>query len=990
MMLLLLMAVGSVAFAIPAKREAVTIRQPNGKMLTFVLGGDETVNWAKTIDQYTLVRNQEGFFTYGILDENGDLVASKYLAANANERSAEEIAFLATLPVNLFYSTSQIEQMKLSSPAAMVSDDSKYPSLGTVKLLVILVGFSDLPFTYTNQDFVNLVSQDNYNGTGSVKDYYRDNSDGQFIMDIDVAGPYTLPNPMSYYGGNQGGYHDANIAYFVSHAINAADADVNYADYDNDGDNRVDAIHIIFAGTPESSTGNANEIWPHRSNVANSIIKDGVRFSAYSCSAEKRNSVAMDGIGTICHEFGHVLGFPDFYDTDYDASGGNSYTPGDWDLMASGSYMNNSATPVGLSAMERWIANWFEFDTLTATRENIYLPAINSFDTTVAYYIPLSNSEGFMVENRKKTDWDNYLPGEGMMIYHCDWNKINPWFNSGSNQINVNPNDRGYFVRTASGVESDAETNRAPFPGATGKTNFTDETTPASTLKNGTLTGKPITNIRFENDSVMRFNFMSVLPATITDSVSSSSITSLSALTWGSIVYEPAAAEDAITERGIVWSLSAEDLDNMTEGNITAVPSDSTGRVFSAQLTSLVPSSTIYFKAYATNANGTVYGQRSQFTTLSGLGTIVTRVASNVGNNSATVEANLTSLGDGEFVAKGFTFTTDANENPDIDGNMVYVSTDSELGAFTYTIDTLSEGVRYYYRAYLTTTVGTVYGIKRNFQTTYPAIENNTIGSDQEFCAGGTPALLVGSEPTGGRGNFTYQWQEKKRTGSWYNATQTADQRDYQPESLDDSTYYRRIVISNGLIRDTSNTVLMNVLVSRGGKITKTVGDTINLGATTGTLKLQSYRGTILDWERQIDNQAWESIGNTATTYTETPQTEAMYSYRARVQISTCPEDYSTEVSIYVKDNSSLQDVANDFTFEVSPNPASSYISITTPFANSHTVRIVNTLGQVVYQAENCKSENMRIDLGGLDNGTYFLTVISEDKQSTKQIIVNK
>ena len=139
-MLLLLMAVGSVAFAIPAKREAVTIRQPNGKMLTFVLGGDETVNWAKTIDQYTLVRNQEGFFTYGILDENGDLVASKYLAANANERSAEEIAFLATLPINLFYSTSQIEQMKLSSPAAMVSDDSKYPSLGTVKLLVILVG----------------------------------------------------------------------------------------------------------------------------------------------------------------------------------------------------------------------------------------------------------------------------------------------------------------------------------------------------------------------------------------------------------------------------------------------------------------------------------------------------------------------------------------------------------------------------------------------------------------------------------------------------------------------------------------------------------------------------------------------------------------------------------------------------------------------------------------------------------------------------------
>ncbi len=986
LMLLLMIFIGTTLFAIPANRQAVTIKQPNGKHLTFILGGDENLNWARTIDQYTLVRNSEGFFTYGILDENGDLVASQYLAANAEERSAEERAFLSTLPVRLFYSASQIEERKAHSYAANLGEQTKYPSQGTVKLLVILVGFSDLPFTYTNQDFTNLVSQDNYNGTGSVKDYYRDNSRGQFIMDIDVAGPYTLNNSMAYYGGNNS-YGDQNMPSFVSHSINAADGDVDFSDYDNDGDGKVDAIHIIFAGTPESSTGNANEIWPHRSDVNPNIQKDGVRFGPYSCSAEKRNSVSMDGIGTICHEFGHVLNFPDLYDTDYSSSGGESTTPGDWDLMAGGSYHNNSATPAGLSAFERQIAGWLDFDTLTQSAENIYLPALNNTDTALAYIVPLTSNEFFILEHRQKTRWDAFVPGEGMLIAHCDWNRISRWFDYHYNDINVSPNNRGYFLRPASGAEGTVETNACPFPGSTGKTNFTDDTNPASTLKNGNPTGKPITNIYYENDTVMRFSFMSSLPAVSTDSVVANSITSIVATVWGAIVYEPASTP--ITDRGFVWSVSAEDLDNMTAGNVTSVASTSTDDVFSVQLTGLVPNSTIYYKAYATNTNGTVYGQRQQFTTLSGLGTIITRTASNIGTNYATVEANLTSLGDGEFVAKGFTFTT-ADENPTVDGNMVYVSTDPTLGAFTYTIDTLSEGVRYYYRAYVTTSIGTVYGAKRNFTTTYPEITNNTISDNQTFCTGGTPALLVGSEPEGGRGNFTYQWQQKKRTGSWYDATQTANERDYQPESLEDSTFYRRIVISNGVIKDTSNTVLMNVLVSRGGTLTKVVGDTITLGESTGTLRVGSYRGTLIAWERQMDALGWEELTNTEDTYEETPTSEALYSYRVKVQLSDCPVGYSNTVTIYAKDRSSLQDIDNTLEFSLSPNPASTYLLIDSPEAKAESIIITNVLGQVVYSEGNCELGGKRIDVAGFENGTYFVNIISEGKQSVKQIIINK
>ena len=985
-MLMALISIG--AFAIPANKQAITIRQPNGKTLTFVLSGDEYVNWATTLDQYTLVRNSEGVFTYGVLDANGDLVASKYVASNANERTAEEIAFLATLPVNLFYSESQIELKKQNSPASVPANhDAKYPSIGTVKLLVILAGFSDLPFTYTNQNFVDLVSQDNYDGTGSVKDYYRDNSNGQFVMDIDVVGPYVLPNSMAYYGGNNS-YGDANVDMFVAHALNAADADANFADYDNDNNGYVDAVHIIFAGTPESSTGVANEIWPHRSNVNPNIVKDGKRFGPYSCSAEKRNSVAMDGIGTICHEFGHVLGFPDFYDTDYTGSGGQAVVPGDWDLMSSGSYLNNSATPAGLTGMERHIANWAQPIELTEPADYLYLPAIN--DSAVFYKIDLGNNNEFlMLEHRKKTRWDAYIPGQGMLIYHGQQSRINSWLNNSQNNINVNPNNRGWYIVPASGNEAQTESSYAPFPGASGNTNFTNTTTPANTLMNGTPTDKPITGIQYINDSVITFNYISNLPSVKTDSVSATATTSTTATVWGSITY---AGNGEITERGAVWSLSQSALSNLEQDSITTVASTSTDDVFSVGLTDLERSSIIYYRAYAVTSAGISYGGIKQFSTPSGLGTVLTQQATAIDSIHATLKGRLIAYGEYDFVEKGFVVSSDAENELTLESTWNVSSTDSTIGEYTITVDTLTEGQTYYYKAYVTTTLGTAYGAKRNFTTTFPAIENNVISSNQAFCLGETPQLLTGTEPTGGRGNFTYQWQQKGRTGSWVNATQESTNQNYQPEAITDSTYYRRVVTSNGIIEHISNTVLLDVKISRGGVISENISnDTINLGEATGQLKLNNYRGTIIDWERSIDNQAWESLGFNERNYPgETPTTEATYTYRVLVQIDQCPSEYSAEKAIYVKDNSSLEDVANLFEFSVLPNPTAGQITITSEEAQADVIVITNVLGQEILKETNCTINGKVINLDAFESGVYFLNIKQGNKQSTKQIILKK
>lgn len=992
MMLLVLMAFISIgAFAIPANKQAVTVRQPNGKTLTFVLGGDENVNWARTLDQYTLVRNSEGVFTYGVLNENGDLVASKYIAANANERTAEEIAFLATLPVNLFYSDSQIELKKQNSPASRIdASEAKYPSIGTVKLLVILVGFSDLPFTYTNQNFVDLVSQDNYNGTGSVKDYYKDNSDEQFIMDIDVAGPYTLPNTMAYYGGNNSYGSDQNMDYFVRHAIDAANPDVDFSDYDNDNDGRVDAIHIIFAGTPESSTGVDNEIWPHRSSVSPNVVKDNVRFGPYSCSAEKRNSIAMDGIGTICHEFGHVLGFPDFYDTDYTGSGGQAVVPGDWDLMSSGSYLNNCATPAGLTGMERQIANWAQPIILTQESNNLYLPAIN--DSAVFYKIDLGNNNEFlMLEHRQKTKWDTYIPGEGMLIYHAQQTRLDRWLEYSYNDINVSPNNRGWYLVPATGNNGHTETSNCPFPGASGNSNFTNLTNPANTLMDGTPTNKPITSIQYLNDSVITFNFMSNLPAVATGAVTSSTITSISATVSGTILYY---GDSTISEQGAVWSVSQEALRNLDQDSITSIIASSTDATFNVELTGLVPSSTIYYRAYAVSATGTSYGEIKQFNTPSGLGTLLTRPAEQIDSVHATLVGRIVSLGEGEFVEKGFIVSSDEEDGLTLESSWIVSTTEApQIGQdYEITLDTLTEGQTYYFKAYVTTSIGTAYGTKRSFTTTFPAIENNVISSNQAFCLGETPQLLTGTEPTGGRGNFTYQWQQKGRTGSWVNATQESTNQNYQPEAITDSTYYRRIVTSNGVIEHISNTVLLDVKISRGGIISENISnDTINLGEATGQLKLNNHRGTIIDWERSIDNQAWESLNFNERNYPgETPTTEGTYTYRVLVQLDQCPSEYSAEKAIYVKDNSSLEDVANLFEFSVLPNPTAGQITITSEASKAESLVITNLLGQEILKETNCTINGKVINLDAFESGVYFLNIKQGDKQSTKQIILKK
>ena len=970
--MMLLLAFSINLLAIPANTKPITIKQSNGKSLTFTLKGDEKVNWASTIDRYTLVRNNEGVLVYGQLNEEGDLIPSKYIASNLEERSKEEKTFLSTLPYDLRFSGKQIKEKKALFETGDIQN--KAVTNGTARLLVVLVQFSDKQFTFAQSDFDSLCNQANYNvngASGSVRDYYYDNSNGALVMDIDVVGPITLPQTSSYYANSQMGS-------FVSGALSAIDANIDFNNYKN-GESKVSNVHFVYAGRSQASTGNTDEIWPHKYIVSSSIMKDNVRFSTYSCSSEKKSTTQMDGIGVMCHEMGHSLGLMDLYDTDYEGTQGTAYTTDVWSLMDAGAYNNNSMTPPYLNAWERKLLGWGNPIVISSSTTGI-IPA--TADSFVSYQINISNNEYFLLEHRKQKKWDTYLPGSGLIIYHADNRLLEGTSAFYTNDINIDPTDRGFYIEVSSGNPSQNSTALAPFAGVSGKDYFTNASYPQSTLKNGTLANMPITHIQYINDSTISFNLLSSLPQVITQPVEYSTINSMSATVNGAMVYM---GNGSIIEKGMYWHTNPDSV-NLLSGN--KVLSNSTDSLITTNLINLPSSTPIYFKAFASNAEGVVLANQTlSFTTTDGLGSLMTSNPSSVGNNSAELKGSILTLGDGDMIEKGFVYSTDPLNLPTIQDSVIALTDTSTIGAYSFVLQNLTEQTTYYYRAYLLTSIGIKYGSKREFSTTFPEIQNNMVSDNQSFCGQGTPQLLIGITPTGGYGNFIYKWEQKTRTGDWIDAVQTNNQINYQPENLTDSTFYRRLVFSNSII-DTSNIVLMNIKNSWGGVITSP-NDTINAETSTGIIRLTGYVGSIKNWERKKDDGQWTIINSTTYYLSQVIDTNGLYTYRVKVQNDICPEVYSLERQIFVKEVLGLTDIDFNIDMKIYPNPTKGNITITSSYTNPVYIRIVNSLGQIILK-ETASINNKTIDLSVFESGNYLITISAEGKQSTKSIIINK
>ena len=448
--LALICAITTAVWAVPARRGGIIITQPDGSELTVYQHGDEHFHWTTNEKGEWINLDKDGFYR-------------KVEALNAEEIQARRMAS----PKHITYRATPLN----IAPRG----------------LVILVNFKDLAFETSKEEMDSMLTGQNYTrdytytyrgkkynvtSQGSARQYFEDASFGQYNLQLDVVGPVTVSKNMADYGGNNSYGGDKNPEGMIKEACELVNDSVDYTHYDNDNDGYVDFVYVIYAGYGEADGGDANTIWPHAwylySAAGTRCQLDGKVVDLYACGNEMDfYTKHHTGIGTFCHEFSHVLGLPDLYDTNQDQPHGQK-TMGSWSILDYGPYNNEGNTPPMYSAYERFFMGWLTPRLITEP-EDVVLEELNSKQealliSTTDQHNLIGNDPNptkfYLLENRQQEGWDTYLPGHGMMLTYVQYT-YNKWY---QNTVNNTAKRMGVDL-----IEADGKTPTSTQNGYDGK-----------------------------------------------------------------------------------------------------------------------------------------------------------------------------------------------------------------------------------------------------------------------------------------------------------------------------------------------------------------------------------------------------------------------------------------------------------------------------------------------------------------------------------------
>ncbi|MCF0219236.1 MAG: M6 family metalloprotease domain-containing protein [Muribaculaceae bacterium] len=491
-------------YAIPAQPGMTVYTQPDGTTVRVQLVGDEHFHYYLTEDNYLLAEDA-GTLYFAEADEDGMPVASAFQATNAPLRSAEVNAFLSTVCKDEMLQAMAMRNKEVKrGPGKFV--DVTFPTRGEQKAVVILVEYQDVKFRLSDpyDYFSRMLNEEgfsDYGGTGSARDYFTNASSGLFTPQFDVYGPVTLPEDQAYYGANVSGKDGMNATMMVVHACEALDSEVDFSQYDRDGDGMIDNVFLFYAGLGESGGGGANAVWPHSADTPYGGSYDGKVLRRYGCTCEWVNRGSStgrpDGIGAFCHEFGHILGLPDLYVTTTVTP--EPCTPGAWALMDRGSYNNDGCTPPELDLFSRYALDWWQPQEINHAIDARLKPlaAIGS-----GYIIrTTSDNEYFLIENRQRSGWDRFVPGHGLLVWHVDYDP-GVW---AIHTVNNNPDHQHVDILEADNTATEASRSGDTFPGDANVTSLTSSTTPGLVCWSGVKVDLPLTDITELPDGTVTF-----------------------------------------------------------------------------------------------------------------------------------------------------------------------------------------------------------------------------------------------------------------------------------------------------------------------------------------------------------------------------------------------------------------------------------------------------------------------------------------------------
>ena len=412
----------------------------------------------------------------------------------------------------------------------------RYPSKDwdankTYRQAVVLITFADCDFSMEDPAayYQRLFNENGYNegyGLGSVADYFRDQSGGLFNLQFDIYGPIKVSISAKGSSSNYG--YSA-----MKEALAALDtlATQDFSVYDWNEDGVVEQMLFVAAGLCGNQA--SGYIWPNTDYTT--LNAPGKKEMVNTCiTCELWRDKTLCGIGTICHEFVHCLGLPDLYPV-----GGTYYSAIDeWDLMDGGNYTNKGWCPPNFSALEKMLLGWASPIELTSPTTITGMKPVSEGGETYLIRNSGYDDEFYLLENRRQTKWDYCLPGQGLAIFHVDYNQ-DKWT---SNQVNNVDGHYRYDLFHADGkayIDWDPKNNgkddgkytmepwarnrylsTSVYPFTNPETLFineglTDGTSPAATLYYANADGakfmqKAITNIQVASDGSISFDFMQV------------------------------------------------------------------------------------------------------------------------------------------------------------------------------------------------------------------------------------------------------------------------------------------------------------------------------------------------------------------------------------------------------------------------------------------------------------------------------------------------
>lgn len=463
------------ALAIPANPDIMKHIQPDGSVIEYRIMGDEHYHYLTDTAGRRVNISEDGWM---LPVANPDIIR-----ANAEDDVPEV------------------------QPTKYLLSGTAYPASGSPKALVILAMFKSKWFSMEdpNDYYTRMLNEPGFSdnhATGSALDFFIENSLGRFTPQFDVYGPVILSKSIEYYGENDIYGYDMHPEEVVIEALTALDRKVDFSQYDTDGDGVIDNVYIFYSGNGEQDSGTPYLIWPHSADILDFELDqdyyfDGVLLNRYAMSNELKNSSNKpDGIGTFVHEFGHVLGLPDFYATSYTGA----FTPGRYSTMDLASYNNEGRTPAYYSIFERMCLGWA---TPVEFPESGDYELTTISESNAGFIIPTENPDEFyLLENRQQVGSDVHIPGHGMLVWHIDYD-MQDWDN---NVLNNRRAHQRIDLVEADNKQNELTRSGDPFPGTSTIVKFGAETNPALRSWNDkALSVDLISNIREEDDGRILF-----------------------------------------------------------------------------------------------------------------------------------------------------------------------------------------------------------------------------------------------------------------------------------------------------------------------------------------------------------------------------------------------------------------------------------------------------------------------------------------------------